>query len=210
MTNVLVINASQNTETSKTRGLVDHYLKALSDNGHELSIKTRDIGTTPPPHLTGATIGAFFTPADDRSDEQQALVALSDEIVAEVQNADLIVVGSPMQNFGVSSGLKAWFDHLARVGVTFQYTENGPQGLLGGRKVVVVAASGGDYTEASPVAHLNNHAPHFKTFFGFLGITDLTVIEAPGTAMGEDGVRAAEEQLVDVAAKGITGAAVAA
>ena len=199
MTNILVVHSSQNTETSGTRALVDQYINALTDNGGDITIKTRDLGVTPPPHLDGPTISAFFTPSDDRSDAQKDLVSLSDELVSEIRDADMVIVGSPMQNFGVTSGLKAWFDHIARVGETFSYTENGPEGLLGGRKVVVVTASGGDYTEHSPLAHLNHQTPHLKTLFGFVGVDDLEIVEAPGTAMGEDGIKAAEVRLEEIA-----------
>lgn len=210
MTNIFVVNSSQNTQSSKTRALVEHYLAAVTNEAADVTVTTRDIGVTPPPHLDGATIGAFFTPAADRSDKQKALVALSEEFVAEVRAADIIVIGSPMQNFGISSGLKAWFDHIARAGETFRYTENGPEGLLGGRKAIVVAASGGDYTETSGLAHLNHQTPHIKSFLGFVGIDDLEVVEAPGTAMGDDGVNAVRARLDEIATETVSAAVKAA
>lgn len=204
MTKILVINTSQNTETSKSRALVNHYISALREKGLDFEIKTRDVGVTPPPHLDGPTIGAFFTMPADRSDEQKGLIALSDELVAELRDADMILIGSAMQNFGITSGLKAWFDHVARVGETFRYTENGPEGLLGGRKVVVLAASGGDYTQGAAAA-LNHQTPHLKTLFGFLGIDDVETVVAPGTAVNDDGVEAAKTQIDDIAATAASG-----
>lgn len=195
MTNVLIINSSPNGNDSASFRLAKRLVAGIEADDAGIDVVLRDVGVTPPPHLDGATIGAFFTPADERTEEQQRLVAFSDELVAEVKAADIVVFGSPMHNFGISSGLKTWFDHVARAGVTFRYTENGPEGLLGGRKVVVVAASGGDYAPGTPNERLNHQVPHLMTLFSFLGLDDVTVIRAPGTAMGEDGIKAAETQV---------------
>lgn len=203
MSRILVVNASPNTESSKSRSLTAHYIESVQTADPSVSVVHRDVGVTPPPHLDGATIGAFFTPVEDRTGEQKALVALSDELIAEVMEADTIVIGSPMHNFGLSSGLKAWFDHVARVGITFRYTENGPEGLLGGRTAVIVTATGGDYTNGSPAAHLNHQLPHLRTLFGFLGIDDVSVAEAPGTAMGDDGVDAAASRIDEIVSEQI-------
>jgi FMN-dependent NADH-azoreductase len=113
-----------------------------------------------------------FTPADARSDAQNEALSFSDTLVAEVIAADTIVIGTPIYNFGAPAVLKAWIDQIARAGVTFQYTENGPEGLLEGKKVIIAVASGGtqigsDYDFASP---------YLKFALGFLGITDVTVL----------------------------------
>ena len=203
MTRTLVVDASPNVESSKSRWLTARYVDKIKAANPAVQVVHRDVGTTPPPHLDAATIGAFFTPAEDRSDEQKSLIALSDELIAEVQDADIIVIGSPMHNFGISSGLKAWFDHIARAGVTFRYTENGPEGLLGGRKAVVVTATGGDYTENSPAKDMDHQLPHLRTLLGFIGITDVSVAVASKTAVGDEGVKAAEATIEDIAAEQI-------
>ncbi len=195
MTNILVINSSPSGESSDSLKLAKRYVTGLEARESDVTVVYRDVGTTPPPHLDGATIGAFFTSAEDRTEEQKDLVAFSDALIAEIKAADVIVVGSPMQNFGISSGLKAWFDHIARAGVTFRYTENGPEGLLGGRRVVAVATSGGDYTEGSPAESLNHQVPHLNTLFRFVGLDDVEIVQAPKTAMGDDGIDAARNRI---------------
>lgn len=123
--------------------------------------------------LNETWVHSTFTPPEDRSDAQVDALKLSDTLVAEIQTADTIVIGTPIYNFNIPAALKAWLDQIARAGVTFQYTENGPKGLLEGKKVTVAIASGGtaigsDYDFASP---------YLKFAFGFLGITDVSVVD---------------------------------
>ena len=194
MTNILTLNSSPKTEGSISRDLVERFVdKWRAQN--IASVVARDVGTTPPPHLDEATIGAFYTPEDARSDDQQARIAFSDELVGELEAADVIVIGAPMHNFGPTSGLKAWIDHVARVGRTFKYTENGPEGLLTGKKVYVLTARGGNYSESSPAHAMDHQAPYLRTVLGFLGLDDVTFIHAQGVAAGEDGIRAAEDEV---------------
>jgi FMN-dependent NADH-azoreductase len=122
-----------------------------------------------------------MTTEAERSPEQQDLTALSDTLIAEVQNADTIVIGMPMYNFGTPSHFKAWVDHIARAGVTFRYTENGPEGLLIGKRVVVLVASGGIYKGTDN----DSLTPYLTTFFNFLGIQQVNFIYAEGLAMGD-------------------------
>jgi len=158
----------------------------------------RDLAAAPLPHLDGATIGAFFTPAEARSDEQRGLIAASEQVIAELRAADTIVLGVPMHNFGIPSTLKAWIDHAARAGETFQYTENGPVGLLEGKKVYVLSAHGGDYSEGSPAAAMDFVTPYLKAVLGFLGLTDVDFVAAHGVAMGErDEILAAAEARIE-------------
>jgi len=195
MTRILVVNASPNPDTSQSRALTRRYVDGLKARDKSVHVVHRDVGLMPLPHIDQEMIAAYFTPEDERSEEQKDRLALSDELVAEIVAADLIVIGTPMLNFGIPSTLKAWIDHIARVGVTFKYTEDGPKGLLGGRKVVVMATSGGIYTEGSKGAHMNHQTPYLKTVLGFVGLDDVTVVAAPGTAMGEDGIRDAEREV---------------
>ncbi len=136
----------------------------------------RDVVADPLPFADGEMVGAFFTPPADRTDAQNAKIAISDTLVSELQSADAIVVGVPMWNFGVPATFKAWFDLVARVGVTFQYGANGPEGLLTGKKVYFNIATGG-----TPIgSDWDFISGHLKTFFGFLGIADQEFIVADG------------------------------
>lgn len=186
MTNILVVNTSPNQDGSVTRGLTKEFTDTLASRIDGLQVVNRDLASNPPPHLDQETIGAFYTFPEERSAEQKLAVALSDTLVQEVKEADVIVIGAPMHNFGSPSSLKAYFDHIARVGETFRYTENGPEGLLKGRKVYVITARGGDYSEASPAAAMDIQTPYIKTVLGFLGITDVTFIHGHGLAMGDE------------------------
>ena len=194
MTNILTLNGSPKAEGSVSRNLIERFVdKWRAQN--TASVVARDVGTTPPPHLDEATIGAIYTPEDARSDDQHARIAFSDELVGELEAADVIVIGAPMHNFGLPSGLKAWIDHVARVGRTFKYTENGPVGLLKGKKVYVLTARGGNYSESSPAHAMDHQAPYLRTVLGFLGLDDVTFIHAQGVAGGEDGIRTAEVEV---------------
>jgi FMN-dependent NADH-azoreductase len=201
MTNILTLNGSPKTEGSVSRNLIERFVEKWRAQ-NTANVVARDVGTTPPPHLDEATIGAFYTPEDARSDDQQARLALSDELVGELEVADVIVIGAPMHNFGIPSGLKAWIDLVARVGRTFKYTENGPEGLLTGKKVYVLTARGGNYSEDSPAHAMDHQVPYLRTVLGFLGLDDVTFIHAHGVAGGEDGIRAAEVE-VDRAVAGL-------
>jgi FMN-dependent NADH-azoreductase len=201
MTNILTLNGSPKTEGSVSRNLIERFVEKWRAQ-NTANVVARDVGTTPPPHLDEATIGAFYTPEDARSDDQQARIAFSDELVGELEAADVIVIGAPMHNFGIPSGLKAWIDLVARVGRTFKYTENGPEGLLTGKKVYVLTARGGNYSEDSPAHAMDHQVPYLRTVLGFLGLDDVTFIHAHGVAGGEDGIRAAEVE-VDRAVAGL-------
>jgi len=158
------------------------WIKA-NPNGEVLK---RDVAEMKLPHLDGEKLGAFFTPADQRSEDQKALAATSEELIAELKSADAVVFGVPMHNFGIPSTLKTYIDHVARAGETFRYTENGPVGLLEGKKAYLLAARGGDYSADSPAAAMDFAVPYMKTVLGFIGIADVTSVEANGLAMGED------------------------
>lgn len=182
MSTLLQINSSVFSKGGQSSQLADHFVAAFKKSNPGAKIVTRDLATDEIPHLGGATVSAFFTPADKRSDEQKAAIALSDELVAEIQAADTIVIGAPMYNFSVPSVLKSYFDHIARAGVTFRYTENGPVGLLTGKKVVVFSTRGGLYA-GTP----NDGETHYiRQFLGFLGITDVSFVYAEALAYGED------------------------
>jgi FMN-dependent NADH-azoreductase len=149
--------------------------------GPEDRLITRDLAAEPVPHLTAEHFAAFTTAESERTPEQRAMAAYSDALVAELRAADVIVIGLPMYNFGVPSTLKAYFDHVARAGVTFRYTSDGPEGLLTGKQAYVLATRGGNYQDTP----LDTQAPFVRVFLGFLGITDVEFVYAEGLARGE-------------------------
>lgn len=180
--NILQINASARRESSNSTRVANSIVARLRSANPEASLTLRDLAVTPHPVLDEAALGALFTPAEQRTAEQAARVALDDALIAEIQAAAAIVLGVPMYNFGVPVQLKNWIDAIARNGVTFRYTEQGPEGLLKGKTVYVALARGGSYrgTEA------DSQVPYLKTVLGFLGMTDVHFIYAEGLNMGAE------------------------
>jgi FMN-dependent NADH-azoreductase len=181
MSNLLVINSSAAGEASVSRALVAKVVAGLVAQSQSTVVE-RDLAAQPVPHLGADTLAGFGTPATAAQIEARRL---SDELVAELFAADTVVIGAPMYNFGITSTLKAWFDHVLRAGVTFRYTETGPEGLLAGRKAIVVLSRGGVYGEGAAQA-MDSQEPHLRTLLGFVGITDVTFVRAEGLAMGHD------------------------
>jgi FMN-dependent NADH-azoreductase len=145
------------------------------------AVMLRDVGREPVPHLTAERFQALLAKPEERTAAQQAVAGFSDTLVDELKRADVIVIGLPMYNFGVPSTLKAYFDHVARSGVTFRYTEKGPQGLLTGKKAYVFATRGGLYA-GTP---LDTQTAYVRDFLRFLGIDDVEFVYAEGLAMGD-------------------------
>ena len=184
---VLHIDSSARLTGSATRDLSAAVVAKLAPE----TIIRRDVAT-PLPLLDEAWVGANFTPADDRSDAQREILALSDELVAELQEADTIVIGAPIYNFSIPATLKAWLDQVARAGLTFNYTENGPVGLLTGKRAVIVAASGG-----TPVgADFDYAVPYLRHMLGFIGITDVEIVAADQQAIDAEGSMAKAKDAV--------------
>jgi FMN-dependent NADH-azoreductase len=179
-TTLLQINASINHSNSQSSQLAEQFVAAFHKRFPEARIVTRDVAAADPvPHLNGERFGAFISKPEERSAAQHAVVAYSDALIAELKQADIIVLGLPMYNFGVPSQLKAYFDHIARAGVTFKYTENGPVGQLTGKKVYVFAARGGLYA-GTP---LDTQTSYVRDFLRFLGMTDVEFVYAEGLAI---------------------------
>ena len=179
--NILQINSSLRGNQSESTRVTNAVVAKLAAANPGATVTVRDLGANPHPVLDEAALGALFTPADQRTPEQAARVALDDALIAEAQAADVIVLGAPMYNFGMPIQLKAWFDAIARAGVTFRYTESGPEGLLKGKKVVVATARGGIYpADADP------QVPHIRMLLNFLGLTDHTFIHSAAQAMGPE------------------------
>jgi FMN-dependent NADH-azoreductase len=179
--NILQINSSLRGAQSESNRVANAIVAKVAAVNPGATVTVRDLGANPHPVLDEAALGALFTPADQRTAEQAARVALDDALIAEAQAADVIVLGAPMYNFGMPIQLKAWFDAIARAGVTFRYTENGPEGLLKNKKVVVATARGGIYPlDADP------QVPHIRMLLNFLGLTDHEFIYSAGQAMGPE------------------------
>jgi FMN-dependent NADH-azoreductase len=142
-------------------------------------VKERNLSKNRFPHLEEEQINSFFTPAENRSPQQAAAVNISDSAIAELQEADIIVIGAPMYSFTIPSTLNAYFDHIARPGITFRYTENGPEGFLKNKKAYIVTASGGVYSEGV-MQDYDFVVPYVQKILAFVGITDVTVYRAEG------------------------------
>lgn len=186
MTMILQLNSAARSQGANSTLLATELTEKLRNANPGAKVVVRDLLADALPHLDDSVLGAFFTPAEQRTPEQEAIVARSDALIAELQAADIIVIGAPMYNFGVSSQLKAYFDWIARAGVTFRYTANGPEGLVKGKRAFVVSARGGKY--AGTPADIQ--APYLKTFLGFIGITDVNFIYAEGMNLGPDAASA--------------------
>ncbi|NQU58529.1 MAG: NAD(P)H-dependent oxidoreductase [Rhodospirillales bacterium] len=193
MTHLLAITSSPKAEGSVSNALVQDFVDNWISANREMSVTRRDVGLTPPPHLDGATIGSIYTPPDQRDEGAQHLIAFSDTLVEELEAADVIVIGAPMHNFGLPSGLKTWIDHIARVGRTFAYTEAGPKGMLSDKKVFVLGARGGNYSPDSPAHGMDFVTPYLRAVLGFIGLDDVTFIHAEGVASGGEGIAIAHE-----------------
>jgi FMN-dependent NADH-azoreductase len=183
MSNLLVINSSAGGEASVSRALVARVVAGLKAQTPELSVVERNIGAEPVPHLDGQALAAFFGQA--ATPAQAEALARSEQLVAELKTADVVVIGAPMYNFGIPSTLKAWFDHVLRAGLTFRYSEAGPEGLLKGKRAIVVLSRGGVYSEG-PAQSFDTQEPHLRNMLGFIGITDVTFVRAEGLALGPE------------------------
>ena len=189
MNNILILDSAATGESSVSRRLTRAAAEALVARDPEAHITLRDVGSNPIPHLTAETVPAIRAGIVETEAAREAL-ELSDALIAELKAADLIVIGAPMYNFGMPSTLKAWFDHVLRARITFQYSEAGPEGLLKGKKAIVVEARAGLYSEG-PAASMDSQEPHIRTLLGFMGIDDVTFVRAEKLAFGPEAAEAA-------------------
>ncbi len=193
--NILQINSSARVEGSHSSRLATTIVARLRETNPAASLVVRDLAHTPHPVLDESALGALFTPAAQRTPAQAARVALDDTLIEEIQRADVVVLGVPMYNFGVSAQLKNWIDAISRAQVTFRYTDKGPEGLLKGKKVYVALTRGGRYRNTPA----DSQVPYLKTVFSFLGMTDVQFVYAEGLAMGaqaeQDALAAAHAQI---------------
>jgi FMN-dependent NADH-azoreductase len=189
MTHILILDSAATGEASVSRKLTREVAGTLQRRDPSARIVHRDIGAAPVPHLTEETVPAIRAGLVE-SDAARLALDLSNELIGELEQADLIVIGAPMYNFGMPSTLKAWFDYVLRAGLTFRYSEAGPEGLVNGKRAIVVETRAGLYSEG-PAAAMDSQEPHLRTLLGFMGITDVTFVRAEKLAFGPDAASAA-------------------
>lgn len=181
MKKILHIISSPKGENSFSTKLGNAIVEKLRSAEPDSTVQVHDLTRHPFPHLEEATLAAFYTPAEQQTPESKQALKNSDEAIAELNDADVIVIGAPLWNFGIPSVLKAWVDHIARAGVTFKYSEAGAEGLIKGKKVYVAMASGAIYS-SGPYQAMDFVSSYLKGLLGFLGMTDLTVFRVEGSA----------------------------
>jgi FMN-dependent NADH-azoreductase len=179
MTKILHVISSPRGSGSNSIKLGNAIIDKIREQHPSASVVVKDLTSHPFPHLEEAHLNAFFTPAEKHSAENKQAIMASDKAIAEIFDADIIVIGAPMYNFSISSTLKAWIDHVARAGITFKYTDHGPEGLISGKKVFLAVATGGVYS-SGPYQPYDFLVPYLIHILGFLGISDVTVFRAEG------------------------------
>lgn len=192
---ILRVDSSTNGAESVTREVTDLIVEKLKTQYPDAEIVTRDLGTEPLAHLNPVTTGAIRLGEDQWTDDMRAAAPAERAILEEFLSADIVVVGAPMYNFTIPSSLKAWIDRLGVPRVTFRYSVSGPEGLAGGRKVIVASGRGGTYGDDSPIDYQESL---LSAFFGFIGITDVTVIRAEGVGRPDgrsNAIAAAKDQI---------------
>ncbi|MFV0888324.1 FMN-dependent NADH-azoreductase [Metapseudomonas otitidis] len=199
MSRVLIVESSARQQGSISRQLTAEFIAQWKAAHPADEVVVRDLAQETVPHLDSDLLGGWMKPADQQNDAERAALARSNRLTEELLAADVLVLAAPMYNFGIPSTLKAWLDHVLRAGVTFKYTETGPQGLLSGKRAFVLTARGGVYA-GGPLDH---QEPYLRQALAFIGIHDVTFIHAEGLNMGaefqEKGIAQARAQLVKVA-----------
>ena len=202
MSQILLITSSPRGATSYSSQVARSLAEQLAAGDPHSRITVRDLTLAPLPHIDDTFAVARNLPAESLTAEQKAALRVSDSLLAELLNADVVIIGAAMINFGIPSALKAYIDHIVRPGVTFKYSERGPEGLVKGKKVYLVMARGGIYS-AGPMQALNFQDTYLKAALGFIGLTDIEVIAIEGVAFGpeaaEKAVAAAHAKVTAVA-----------
>lgn len=184
MSRILNIISSPRGEASNSIKLANTIIDDLKEKDPGAAVHVRDLTKGPFPYLEVAHLNAFFTPVENHTEADKEAIRHSNEAIQEIMDADVLVIGAPMYNFGIPAVLKSWFDHLSRAGITFKYTAEGPVGLVTGKKAYIALASGGVYSSGPAVAY-DLVTPYVKTMLGFLGVTDVTIVRAEGFAVAD-------------------------
>ena len=194
---ILRIDSSIKAEGSISRQITDDVVAKIAAAHPDATVTTRDLAALPAPMIDGSWLGAVFTPAEDRSAEQAEIAGLSDELIAEVSAADVVVIGLPIYNFNMPAQVKAWLDQLTRNGITFKYTEEGPVGLIEGTRAVIAMASDGTKLGSE----IDFATPYLKHMLGFIGITDVQLVAADAMVFDKDAaLKAAHDAVESLAA----------
>ena len=199
MSNVLIIESSARQQDSFSRELTQQFISHWKTLHPADRLTVRDVAVNPVPHLDADLLGGWMKPEAQRNAAEQASLQRSNELTDELLAADVLVLAAPMYNFAIPSTLKAWLDHVLRAGLTFKYTDTGPQGLLTGKKAYVLTARGGIYAGSTA----DHQEPYLRQVLAFVGIHDVTFIHAEGMNLGGDfqekGLNQAKARLSDVA-----------
>jgi len=199
---LLQVNASSRYEDSTTRALSARFIDSLRERVEDLQVRERDVAAGLP-FIDADWVGATFTPEAQRSQQQRQALAHSDTLVQELADADILLIATPVYNFSIPASLKAWIDQVARAGLTFRYTENGPEGLLRGKRAYVVLASGG-----TPIgSDIDFASGYLRHVLGFLGIDDVTLIGAERLMQQAGAAVDSAEQKIQQAVAGLNMAA---
>jgi len=182
MKKILNIVSSVKGDDSFSIKLSNAVLEKITSIYPNSSIHTHDLSKSPFPHLEETVFTSFYTPEEKRTDEHKEAILHSDEAIKELMEADILVIGVPLYNFGIPSTLKAWIDHVARSGVTFRYADGRPEGLVKNKKVYLAIASGGIYSEG-PMKSYDFTEPYLRAVLGFIGLTDITTFRVEGTVV---------------------------
>jgi FMN-dependent NADH-azoreductase len=183
MKTILVIDSAVTGEASVSKTLVQEAVATLTADSEPARVIYRNLGQEPVPHLTEETLAGVR--GEPKTDAEGATRALSDELIAELRAADIVVIGAPMYNFGVATSLRAWFDHVLRAGETFRYSDAGPKGLLSSKRVIVIESRGGLYSEG-PSKALDFQEPYLSHLLGFMGLTDVSFFRAERIGYGPE------------------------
>jgi FMN-dependent NADH-azoreductase len=193
---ILLVTSSPRGSASHSTHVATELARKLQAADPEASLVVRDLASAPLPHIDSDYSAGIYTPPEKRSDRQAEVVGVSDAAVDELFAADTVILATGLINFGISSTLISWVDHVARAGRTFSYGKDGPKGLVTGKKVYIVLASGGVYSEG-PAIQLDHAIPYLRTALGFIGLTDVEVIRIEGVGMGPEATDAALKKATD-------------
>jgi FMN-dependent NADH-azoreductase len=182
MKRILHIISSPRGEASMSIKLGNAIIEKIKAEYPGSTVKESNLITQQFPHLEEAHLASFFTPAESRTPANIEAIKHSDEAIQEIRDADIVVIGAPLYNFSIHSSLKAWIDHIVRSGVTFKYDENGPEGLLKGKKVYIALASGWVYSDG-PMQSFDFVEPYLKHILSFIGLADISVFRVEGSAI---------------------------
>jgi FMN-dependent NADH-azoreductase len=204
MAHILQIDSSPRGDRSHSRNLAHSFMAAWQEKYPNDTIAYRDLGHEPVPHMAEALIAAMYIPSSEHDSTMAEAIASSDEIVEQFLAADRYVFSVPMYNLNVPSTFKAYIDQVIRVGKTFKVGEKGYEGLVHGKKMLVITSRGADYRAGSPFAPYDFQEPYLRAIFGFIGITDITFVNANGIDMGEESRQKALAEANQVLTEAVT------